>query len=108
MREKCIYEGVGEKDNVRFFNYLFNVRLACLQVQKQITKECAEEQITKLGIDLEYVNWCMDTSFDTAGDYTSYNEILDEDRESATLLGVQTNPTVAINGHIYHGSMDPN
>lgn len=41
-----------------------------------------------LGIEIERVNWCINTSFDKDGDYTSYNEILREDRANAASLGI--------------------
>jgi len=92
LRERCIFELLaeqpGESDDHLFFNYLFNVHLGCLQVERELTKECAEKRMTHLGIDTERVNFCINDSFDEKGDYTSYNELLEEDRENANSLGI--------------------
>ena len=41
IREKCIYNLVSEynePDEVIFFNYLYNVRFSCLEVEGKITE----------------------------------------------------------------------
>ena len=41
-----------------------------------------------LDIPVDEVNLCMYESFDREGDYTSYNEMLFDDREAAVDLGI--------------------
>ena len=64
LRERCIYEILAEEkdesDDHLFFNYLFNVHLGCLQMDRAITKKCAERRMENLKIDVERVNYCID------------------------------------------------
>ena len=59
----------------------------------------------QLEIDKEEVEYCIDNTFEDEGDWQSYNHALREDREHANDLGIQLNPSVAINGHPYTGAM---
>jgi len=58
IREKCIYNLVkeyDETDDLIFFNYLYNVRFSCLEVEGKITDICANHQMEELGINVQTV-----------------------------------------------------
>ena len=46
LRERCLYEIVGDMKNEwdvhLFFNYLYNVYFQCLNKEMQLTDNCAE------------------------------------------------------------------
>lgn len=92
LRERCIYTAIGEWedefDDHIFFNYLHNIHLSCLKGELQITKECAEKQMADLGIPVDLINECMIDSFEIKGAYSSYNDMLFDDREATTDLGI--------------------
>lgn len=61
--------------------------------------------MTELGISVDVVNDCIAKSFEDEGDYSSYNDMLYDDREAAIDLGIQLNPSLTINSQIYNGPM---
>mmetsp|Transcript_889 Transcript_889/g.1212 ORF Transcript_889/g.1212 Transcript_889/m.1212 type:complete len:103 (+) Transcript_889:1014-1322(+) len=75
-------------------------------MDQAITQECAERRMENLEIDIERVNFCVLDSFETFGDHTTTNDILRLDRDNSNNLGITMSPTVAINGHVYHGHLD--
>ena len=92
LRERCIYKVIGEWedefDDHLFFNYLYNIHFTCLAGELKITNQCAEKQMANLGISVDVVNDCMVKSFEDEGDYSSYNNMLYDDRVAATDLGI--------------------
>ena len=100
LREKCIYLNENQKfkdDEHIFFTYLYNMRFDCLEQRRTIARECAEEKMTELAIDVQKVQKCIEDSFISSNNFQSYNETLETDRKQAELYGVTLNPSIVIN-----------
>ena len=62
IREKCIYDLVEEYNDIDvhiFFNYLYNIRLSCLEPEGKITDVCAKRVLADIGIDDRAIRVCM-------------------------------------------------
>jgi hypothetical protein len=90
------------------FNYMYNVRLYCLDLFGTIPKSCADKEMKQVGIDHLAVEQCYQDSFITDPDDPSKqdNRILREDRQLAQKLDIVMHPSVTINNHTYRGDMD--
>lgn len=65
VRAKCIYNEVdeyNENDRHLWFNYLYNLRFSCLEVDGTITNFCAGTVMNQLKINRIAVNDCMANS----------------------------------------------
>ena len=106
MRQRCIYEEIGEKkdqyDGHTFFNYL-SVIEECYHKETDETERCIRAWMRELEIPVDKVTACINDSFEDPEDWESYNYMLAADREVANNLGITMNPSVSINGHIYSG-----
>jgi len=109
LRQRCIYSVLAEEpdefDSHIFLNYLFNMHLMCLQMDKELTYECAHRNMRNLEIPIERVDECMSNSFEQADNWESYNMLLAEDRDAANNLGVAMSPSISINGLMYHDEL---
>ena len=107
IREKCIYNLVDEYDDEDrhiFFNYLYNVRFSCLELEGKITSQCAHRVIQNLGIDADMVHKCKDNQFTNNGWHI--NTLLEEDREKSDEYGVSLTPAMFINKFPYQGKWE--
>lgn len=98
-------EEPDEFDSHIFLNYLFNMHLMCLQMDKELTYECAHRNMRNLEIPIERVDECVSNSFETPNNWESYNVLLAEDRDVANNLGVAMSPSISINGLMYHDEL---
>jgi len=48
----------------------------------------------------------MNSSFQSRGDWSSYNYLLGRDRKTAVKDGIEMNPSMTINGHPYAGKLE--
>lgn len=115
---RCVHEVVkdSEQDLKSYFNYLLNVRMQCFelsafsiftnQVSETAIKNCAESQISKIGIDLPQVQDCLKNSFQVPGKNTTNNYLLLNDKLLAEAYGLSIHPAVTINGQLYRGDLD--
>ena len=94
-----------ETDMKHVFNYLFNVHYSCLETEYVVTDECATKVMEQLELPVEDIEECVDMSFEFPDDMQSENDILRMDRDSAVDMGIQLNPSLTINGKIYHGKL---
>lgn len=105
IREKCIYEHIGDEsgewDDHEFFNYLYFIHMVCLKQDMNLTDECADRMMDKVNIPVDIVNKCMEDSFVNISDWQSYNPMLAEDREHINDQGIVMNPSLTINSHLY-------
>ena len=105
LRERCIYEIIGEMedewDDHMFWNYLYSVRMVCLKPDHDLGDDCADYVMDEIKIPKDKVYKCMDESFGTSGDWNSYNGMLYRDREVINDLGTVMNPSMTINSHPY-------
>lgn len=86
----CIYQTLGdrESDEHSFFNYLYLVHYVCLANLKEIPDVCAEQVMETLNIPKDKVSECIEKSFYTRNDYSSYNNLLGSDREHSVRFGI--------------------
>ena len=102
IREKCIYnlvDAYDDEDRHIFFNYLYNVRFTCLELDGQITDECSHRVMKNLGIDTEMVHKCKDRKYLRSGFHI--NSLLEGDREKSDQYGVTLTPSMYINEFPY-------
>lgn len=75
--ERCIHEEIKkngkEKDDIRFFNYLYLLRYECLDSMWDLTISCSERLMAELYIDVDSVASCTKNSF-AAYDTTNPDE----------------------------------
>ena len=60
----------------------------------------------QLGISHHDVDECIVNSFATRHSYSSYNELLGQDRQHSVQSGIDKTPSLTINGHPYGGDFD--
>lgn len=96
-----------DDDDHLFFNYLYNVSKQCLSEEKGLSDDCTNRVLKSLDLDPKQVEHCIDDSFERFGDWGSYNLFLSEDRVHAMDIGIQMNPSLAINSQLYHGDWNP-
>ena len=109
VRERCIYEVIGDKrnddDEHVFFNYLYNMKKECLEKKGTIKESCSRNVMWELEIDWSKVEKCMNHSFTDVEERGEDNILLQRDRLHANELGVHQVPALAINSHRYRGEM---
>ncbi len=107
LREKCIYEEVGNSLDFReghsFFNYLIDIQWKCIKDERVLHEECANKVMEDLDLPVEKIKKCIKDSFIISGDQESYNWVLGVDREVANRNGVTKSPSLTVNGHPYYG-----
>jgi len=62
IRSKCIYNIVDEynsDDEHIWFNYIYLARFECLEIEGNITYECSNKIMKRLGINQPTVNSCV-------------------------------------------------
>jgi len=107
VRAKCIFNEVdeyNENDRHLWFNYLYNIRFSCLEVEGTISDFCANRVIGSLKINSQEIKWCMANTTIRKGN-SHINAILEEDRTQAIQYGVTYTPSIYINGQQYTGKM---
>lgn len=117
---RCLHEMIQytDKDLLKWFNYMFNVRKFCFHREHKaffedehaITREqilhCVREQIDNVGEDPRSVDNCVDTSFQKVGQNHTDNYLLNGDKLLAEIYGVSLHPAITINGQIYKGDLN--
>ena len=88
----------GSKDDLRFFNYLYNFRAECINEWDDLEGRCANNVLHKLKFDAVSMSYCTETSFEIDGDIESDNTLLREDKLMAEVLGISKHPALTING----------
>lgn len=89
IRQRCVYDVMVERpeedDDHHVFNYLFWTHMVCLEYNKELTDECAQEIFEQLFTPdtIDEIDECVLMSYEEPGDTTSENDLLREDRESA-------------------------
>lgn len=61
IRTKCVYNMVEEyntEDEHIWFNYVYNTRFSCLEVEGTVTTECSNSVLDLLGIDKKAIEDC--------------------------------------------------
>lgn len=115
---RCLHESVKdtEPDLLSYFNYVYNVRTYCFKnhfmgfesndtVTADYIQNCARDQIVDVGANGWEIDQCVKNSFKVAGDNTTDNALLYQDKLLAEVYGVSIHPAVTINGQIYRGDL---
>jgi hypothetical protein len=110
LRSKCVFETTKNKstdadDDLRFFNYLFNMRHDCVFENRELTSWCANDVMNALKVNAAEVDLCMQNSFKLPSNYSTDNMLLYQDKLLAEVYGMSRHPALTINGQIYRGDM---
>ena len=83
LRERCLYEMADEyddEDSHVFLNYLYNMRVSCLEKSKRVYGSCSEKVMHRLSINVESVRNCMGYQKSHSGTSTNMSEFFESDR----------------------------
>jgi hypothetical protein len=114
LREKCMHQLVSDKyhdEGVLFWTF-FQYLDACFVDNKaepvKSLEECFDWSTVLIdgNEEVDYINFCVDNSFMTLGDYETDNFILRKDKEWSDSLGLQFHPSITINNVPYRGNVD--
>uniref|UniRef100_A0A1J3DX64 Vacuolar-sorting receptor 1 n=1 Tax=Noccaea caerulescens TaxID=107243 RepID=A0A1J3DX64_NOCCA len=106
LRQACVYRVVNETGKPwMWWDYVTDFSLRCPMKEKKYTKECADEVIKSLGIDLKKVDKCIG---DTEADVD--NPVLKAEQESQIGKGTRGDvtilPTLVVNNRQYRGKLE--
>ncbi|KAJ0574141.1 putative EGF-like calcium-binding domain, Thioredoxin-like superfamily [Helianthus annuus] len=105
LRQACFYKVANETGKPwLWWDYVTDFSIRCPMKDKKYTKECADEVIKSLGIDLKKIDECVgDTEADTD------NAVLKAEQETQIGKGsrgdVTILPTLVINNRQYRGKL---
>ena len=109
LRQRCLYEIAEEYDDQDrhiFLNYLYDVRVYCLEAEGQITHSCSKSVMNQLDINRQSVFECIAYERKGIDNTTEMKELFEEDRVQMLDYGVTLTPAVVINGQPFRGSLD--
>ncbi|CAN0846922.1 Vacuolar-sorting receptor 1 [Linum grandiflorum] len=106
LRQACFYKVAGENGKPwLWWDYVADFAIRCPMKEKKYTKECAEQVIQSLGVDLKKINECVG---DTEADVD--NAILKHEQDAQIGKGYRGDvtilPTLVINNRQYRGKLD--
>ncbi|XP_010529937.1 PREDICTED: vacuolar-sorting receptor 1 isoform X2 [Tarenaya hassleriana] len=106
LRQVCIFKVVNDTGKPWiWWDYVTDFAIRCPMKEKKYTKECADDVIKSLGIDLKKVDKCIG---DTEADVE--NPILKAEQESQIGKGsrgdVTILPTLVVNNRQYRGKLE--
>lgn len=106
LRQVCLFKVANESGKPwLWWDYVTDFAIRCPMSDKKYTKECAEEVIKSLGIDLKKINQCMgdpDADEENAVLKAEQDAQIGKDsRGDVTIL-----PTLVINNRQYRGKLD--
>ncbi|CAN1771993.1 Vacuolar-sorting receptor 1 [Linum perenne] len=106
LRQACFYKVASESGKPwLWWDYVADFAIRCPMKEKKYTKECAEQVIQSLGVDLKKINECVG---DTEADVD--NAVLKHEQEAQIGKGYRGDvtilPTLVINNRQYRGKLD--
>ncbi|THU56469.1 hypothetical protein C4D60_Mb11t17580 [Musa balbisiana] len=106
LRQVCLFQVANESGKPwLWWDYVTDFAIRCPMKEKKYTKQCAEEVIRSLGIDLKKINKCMgDPDADEENPVLKAEQdaqIGKDSRGDVTIL-----PTLVINNRQYRGKLD--
>ncbi|XP_008792241.1 vacuolar-sorting receptor 1-like [Phoenix dactylifera] len=106
LRQVCVFKVANESGKPwLWWDYVTDFSIRCPMKKKKYTKECAEEVIQSLGIDLKKINKCIgDPDADEQNPVLKAEQdaqIGKDSRGDVTIL-----PTLVINNRQYRGKLD--
>lgn len=112
LREKCLHKLMTEKykdEGAVFFTFL-NYIDECFgketEEKAKSLEDCYDWSTVMIGPneEVEYVNRCVDNSFEMRGETDSFNKILGDDRNWADENHVTLHPSITVNNMTYTNS----
>ncbi|KAJ6381556.1 hypothetical protein OIU77_030272 [Salix suchowensis] len=106
LRQACFYKVANEsKRPWLWWDYVTDFSIRCPMKEKKYTKECADQVIQSIGVDLKKIDKCIgDTETDVE------NEVLKAEQDVQIGKGsrgdVTILPTLVINNRQYRGKLD--
>ncbi|KAJ6407658.1 hypothetical protein OIU84_011030 [Salix udensis] len=106
LRQACFYKVANEsKRPWLWWDYVTDFSIRCPMKEKKYTKECADQVIQSIGVDLKKIDKCIG---DTEADVE--NEVLKAEQDVQIGKGsrgdVTILPTLVINNRQYRGKLD--
>ncbi|KAJ6922651.1 vacuolar-sorting receptor 1-like isoform X1 [Populus alba x Populus x berolinensis] len=106
LRQACFYKVANEsKKPWLWWDYVTDFSIRCPMKEKKYTKECADQVIQSIGVDLKKIDICIG---DSEADVE--NEVLKAEQEVQIGKGsrgdVTILPTLVINNRQYRGKLD--
>ncbi|XP_008788526.1 vacuolar-sorting receptor 1-like [Phoenix dactylifera] len=106
LRQVCVFKVANESGKPwLWWDYVTDFSIRCSMKEKKYTKECAEEVIQSLGVDLKKINKCVgDPDADEENPVLKAEQdaqIGKDSRGDVTIL-----PTLVINNRQYRGKLD--
>ncbi|XP_065854707.1 vacuolar-sorting receptor 1-like [Euphorbia lathyris] len=106
LRQACLYKVANESGKPWiWWDYVTDFSIRCPMKHEKYTKECAEEIIKSLGVDLKKINECIG---DTEADVE--NPVLKAEQDAQIGKGARGDvtilPTLVINSRQYRGKLD--
>ncbi|KAI3769998.1 hypothetical protein L6452_01116 [Arctium lappa] len=106
LRQLCVFKVANETEKPWiWWDYVTDFQIRCPMNEKKYNKECADEVIKSLGLDLRKIDTCMgDPSAD------SDNPVLKEEQDAQIGKGsrgdVTILPTLVVNNRQYRGKLE--
>ncbi|KAL7095102.1 hypothetical protein ACP275_10G003500 [Erythranthe tilingii] len=106
LRQACFFKVTNESGKPwQWWDYVTDFSIRCPMKEKKYTKECADEVIKSLGVDIKKIDECIG---DTEADVE--NPILKAEQEAQIGKGsrgdVTILPTLVVNNRQYRGKLD--
>ncbi|KAL8517033.1 hypothetical protein ACS0TY_015316 [Phlomoides rotata] len=106
LRQACFYKVANESEKPwQWWDYVTDFSIRCPMKEKKYTKECADEVIKSLGVDVKKIDECIG---DTEADVD--NPVLKAEQETQIGKGsrgdVTILPTLVVNNRQYRGKLD--
>ncbi|KAG8377136.1 hypothetical protein BUALT_Bualt09G0137000 [Buddleja alternifolia] len=106
LRQACFFKVANESGKPwQWWDYVTDFSIRCPMKEKKYTKECADQVIKSLGVDIKKIDECIG---DTEADVD--NPILKAEQESQIGKGsrgdVTILPTLVVNNRQYRGKLD--
>ncbi|KAL3839941.1 hypothetical protein ACJIZ3_024532 [Penstemon smallii] len=106
LRQACFYKVAKENGKPwQWWDYVTDFSIRCPMKEKKYTKECADQVIQSLGVDVKKIDECIG---DTEADVD--NPILKAEQEAQIGKGARGDvtilPTLVVNNRQYRGKLD--
>ncbi|CAG9329323.1 unnamed protein product [Blepharisma stoltei] len=107
LRQLCIYQLAEEKHNQKlWWNYIKAFNETCSN--NNFKERCSELAMKEAKIDIDYVENCMEKSFEGSNHNQELddNKILRKEKESLLQSGIFFYPTIYINNQTFRGDLE--
>ena len=107
LRLICVFKQTADDVNYnKWFDYVVQHVELCSIIGAKFNADCAEDQMKKVGINVQAVNQCMDDSVEGSNIDVDDNTILREQFENWRKIGMPLHPLILINEQVYRGDLE--